>query len=307
MKHDELLAAIAAIDPLDTGNPPAKGSARYDSILERAMQPTFEQTRHRSNDVDDTDRPATPARPPSRGQRPSSRARAAVLAVAAAVVTILTASVALLLPGDGVSPAAALTRAAATTREVTSLRAELTREDPYGSHRSHIEVAGDDLRIETRGTYADGHVEGSTTTYSGNQAWEQILGGDVQTYVIDDDERPAPFAASSAAVVTAALRAGDVADLGQEQVGDVEATHYRIDADDAARRALGELSPGQLGWFELEHPAGVRTIDIWVADDLIRRIRVVQQTDGGTDTPDVVTTTTDFYDFNADIRIEPPA
>lgn len=305
MKHDELLAAIAAIDPLDTGNPPAKGSARYDSILERAMQPTLDQARHRPDQADDAERPAPPARPPARGWRPSPRTRAAVLTLAAAVVAILAASVTL-LPGEEVSPAAALTSAAATTREVTSLRADLTWEDPYGSHSSHIEVAGDDLRIETRGTYADGHVEGSTTTYSGNQAWEQILGGDVQTYVIDDDERPAPFAASSAAVVTAALRSGDVADLGQEQVGDVEATHYRVEADDAARRALGELSPGQLGWFELEYPAGVRTIDIWVADDLIRRIRVVQQTDSSADAPDVVTTT-DFYDFNADIRIEPPA
>lgn len=306
MKHDELLAAIAAIDPLDTGNPPAKGSARYDSILERAMHPTVEQTRSQPNDGDDTDRPAAPARPPAGGRRPSPRSRAAILALAAAVVAILAASVALLVPGDEVSPAAALTSAAATTREVTSLRADLTSEDPYGSHSSHIEVAGDDLRIETRGTYADGHVEGSTTTYSGNQAWKQILGGEVETYTIDEDERPAPFAGSSAAVVTAALRAGDVADLGQEQVGDVEATHYRIQADVAARRALGELSPGQLGWFELEHPAAVRTIDIWVADDLIRRIRVVQQTDGGADAPDAVTTT-DFYDFNADIRIEPPA
>lgn len=305
MKHDELLAAIAAIDPLDTGNLPAKGSARYDSILERAMQPDLEQTRS-PNDVDDTDRPATPALPPARGRRPSPRARVAVLALAAAIMAILVASVGLMLPGDELSPAAALTRAAATTREVTSLRADLTSEAPYGSHSSHIEVAGDDLRIETRGTDPDGHVEGSTTTYSGNRAWKQVLGGDVETYILDEDERPAPFAASSAAVVTAALRAGEVVDLGQEQVGDVEATHYRIEADDAARRALGELSPGQLGWFELEYAPGVRTIDIWVADDLIRRIGVVQQLDSSTDAPEVVTTT-NFYDFNADIRIEPPA
>lgn len=57
-----------------------------------------------------------------------------------------------------------------------------------------------------------------------------------------------------------------------------------------------------LAWFELEYPESVTQIDVWVTENLIRRIRVAAREAGS-----VTSSTTDFFDFGADIHIEPPA
>jgi hypothetical protein len=106
-----------------------------------------------------------------------------------------------------------------------------------------------------------------------------------------------PFGSSSQAVVAAALSAEDVAVVGRETVRGVPTTHYRITLDDAARAALAGLEPGARGWFDLSDPEEVRTVDVWVGGDLIRRMQA--QSDDST-------STTDYYDFGADIAIEPP-
>lgn len=106
-------------------------------------------------------------------------------------------------------------------------------------------------------------------------------------------------------MVTAALSGGHVADLGPAEVDGIEADQYRIEADDATREALAELAPTELAWFELEHPQQVTSIEIWVADDLIRRIEVtVDHSDSPTERQ-VATTTVDYFDFHADIEITP--
>lgn len=313
MTDDEMLTALAGLDPVRlhdavADGPPAPGSTRYDSILERAMEAT---------DVDDTPAATTGPTIPLAGRRRGRRAprrpqrrpsRTVTRALATGAAAVLTAGVVLLRPdGGGTSPAAALTRAAATTAEVTSLRGTLTRVDAYSDTTSTIEVDGDDMRIEVRGTYRDGHVEGSTTVVVGDQITQVALDGSVERSAIgDEDERPHPFGASSAAVVTAALSGGDVRDLGAETVRGVEATHYRIVPDAETREALAALSPGELAWFELEYPDRVTGIDVWVADDLIRRIEVTADLSDDPADDEVDTTTVDYYDFDADITITPP-
>jgi hypothetical protein len=312
------LDALGLIDPLagDGEGPPAKGSTRYVSILERAMNPTDTDdatptTGAVPSSPDWTSGPAyRPAdgSPPERPVRHGRRHRLTAVSVAAAALAV-AGIVTGLRPDGGVSPAAALTRAAAATAEVTSLRGTLTEVDPAGERTSVLEVAGDDMRFETRGTYTDGHVEGSTTVVIGDELTQVALDGSVEHSTIDeDDERLEPFHTSSAAVVTAVVEPGEPADLGTEPVDGTEATHYRVEPDDAVRRSLAALDPGVLGWFQIDDVEQLTSIDIWVADGLIRRVELVAFATGeSTNLPGERTATIDFHDFNADIEIEPLA
>ncbi|HEX6166358.1 MAG TPA: hypothetical protein VFZ30_06215 [Acidimicrobiales bacterium] len=113
-----------------------------------------------------------------------TRSRAAVAAVAAAVVAATT-GVAVLSGGSDPDPAAALTRAAETTAEVTSLRGRFTRVDQYGESHGTLAVAGDDMRIDISGTYTDGRVEGSTTVVIDDQITQVALDGSVEVSTIE--------------------------------------------------------------------------------------------------------------------------
>lgn len=100
--------------------------------------------------------------------------------------------------------------------------------------------------------------------------------GSAEYGTVDDPEaRLRPFAASSAAVVTAAVDHGEAIELGAETVRGTEATHHRIEPDDATRRALGRSGLGALAWFRLDDVERVTSIDVWVADELIRRTEAV--------------------------------
>lgn len=103
-------------------------------------------------------------------------------------------------------------------------------------------------------------------TLIGDMRWS-TEGGEVTSEPVSPDERPAPFASSSEAVVLAALSGARVEDLGEAQVRDEATTHYRISLDDTAKNALAALDAGQLAWFELEYPKQASTVDVWVADD----------------------------------------
>lgn len=166
-------------------------------------------------------------------------------------------------------------------------------------------VAGDDMRIESYGTYADGHVEGSTTVVIDDQITQVALDGSVETSTIDDDsERLRPFAASSAAVVETVLAGGDVTDLGAASVDGVDARHYRIDLDGATRQELAKLDPTALARFQLDHPDEVTSLDVWVAEDLIRRIDITSETSAN-GRLETVTTRVDYFDFNSHVTTSP--
>jgi outer membrane lipoprotein-sorting protein len=303
VNDDELLGALRGLDPVSAGAaragaPPGPGSDRYHQILERAMHPT-DLTLTNDNAVGPAD--SAPAPPPVRRRY----RRVAALAAAAVTVGAVATGVGLLGPDGAPSPAAALSRAADATAEVASLRATLTQTGDGNEHRSEIAVSGADMRIESYGTYADGHVEGSTTVVIDDQITQVALDGSVETSTIgDDSERLRPFAASSAAVVDTVLAGGDVTDLGAESVDGVDARHYRIDLDSATRQALAELDPIELAWFELEYPDEVTNLDVWVAEDLIRRIDITSEISAN-GPPETVTTRVDYFDLNSDVTISP--
>jgi hypothetical protein len=99
---------------------------------------------------------------------------------------------------------------------------------------------------------------------------------DFRTGPLEAEGSLAPFAESAGAVVRAALRGGEIEDLGTEKGRDTGMTHYRLATAGAARDALAALPAEQTAWFELERASEVSSIDVWVAGDLIHRITVDQ-------------------------------
>jgi hypothetical protein len=278
-------ARLAPLDPSRTEAPPAPGSARYASILERAMSGTYTDT--------DT---ATLAPITDRPRRPHRRRPYFGAAVAATLVAVVALAALLGRGAEDPDPVRVVSSAADSTAEVTSLRASLEKETEHSVTTGTIEVSGDRARIDVSGTSKeDGHVEGSTTIIIGREAWEERLDGGTETYTLDLPIEP--FGSSSQTVVAAALSAEDVTVVGHDTVRGEPTTHYRIRLDDSARSALAGLEPGTLGWFDLDYPEEVRTVDVWVGGDLIRRMQV-QTAD--------TSSTTDYYDFGADIVIERP-
>lgn len=279
--RNQLLERLAAADPAATEAAPRPGSPRYHAIQETAMSSTI---------------PAQPTRP-----RPRRR-RTLRLIPTVAVAGVAAVAVAVGMDGldreslDGTPPTASaaerIRAAAQQTGAATTLRGRLVIETHGRREVSTVAVAGRDVRIDDAALGEFAYVDG--------RAYERGPDGQVTSSRPGPDDRLAPFAASSEAVVAASLTGG-AEEVGREAVRGQDAVHYRIDLDAGARKRLKALSPTQLAWFELEYPEQVRTLDVWVGDGVIRRIRL-ESVEGKTP----VSTTTEFYDFGADIRIKAP-
>lgn len=282
---DPLLAALARLDPTAADPPPTPGSPRDHQILERAMTDTT------------TD---APTGSPSTSSRRARRLLALTgTGIAAAVLAVVAVTV-VGTPGDRPDPVAALTEAATTTGAVDRLRVHATYVDEGGTRTLDADVDGRSYHIRSRGEprHEDGSDEEWTITI-GDQQWSDE---DPEPITVADDERNAPFPEASEAVIEAALRGAEVTDEGTEEVRGVEATHYRIDLGPSGTAALAALAPNLVAMFELEHPERVTSLDVWVADDLIRRISHTFAEDGATGSA-----TLDYYDIGADITVEPPS
>ena len=95
----------------------------------------------------------------------------------------------------------------------------------------------------------------------------------------------------------------EVTEVGQEEAAGVDATHYRIDLGPEGVAALGALDPNQVAMFELEYPEAVRSLDVWVANDLIRRVEVRFDPEmNSTESVDL-----EYRDLGADLSIHPPS
>ncbi len=277
--RDPLLDELAALDPAATDPPPAPGSPRDRQILERAMSST-------------TTIPVVPRR------RPRRLLVLAGTGLAAAVLAVVAVTVAG-TPGDRPDPVAALTAAADTTGRVDTLRVHATYVDEGGTRTLDADVDGRDVSLRSQN--GPGHVDGSGEEWSiivGDQQWSDE---DPEPITLTDDLRNVPFPEASEAVLEAALEGASVTDEGDEDVRGVEATHYRIELGEPGVAALSALAPNQVAMFELEYPQGVTSLDVWVADDLIRKIRHTFEEDGATGSA-----TIEFYDLGADITVEPP-
>lgn len=283
--QDLLLKRLAAADPAVTEAAPRPGSPRYHAIQETAMSSTIPQQ---------PTQPAQSSRP-----RPKRRWTMRLVPVAA-VTTVAAVAVAVGIDGvdresfDGAPTAASAAErvrsAAQQTGAATTLRGRMVIETGGRREVSNIAVAQRDVRIDDSAAGAFVYVDGL--------AYERNPDGQVTSTRLAPKDRLAPFAASSEAVVAAALT-GKAVEVGKETVRGQDAVHYRIDLDAGARKRLEALSPTQLAWFELEYPEQLRAMDVWVGEGVIRRIRL-DSTEGKTP----VRSTTEFYDFGADIKIQ---
>lgn len=291
MDDDELLAQLERLDPTRSDAPPAAGSDRHTSIQGHAMNFTLEAG-------PGPGATGSPARWPGR--------RWKLIGVAAAGVVAISAAAILVQRGDEPSAEAAIAEAADGMAAVTSLRAKMRFEDE--SETSDVTVAASDDKWQIVQEMRD-RSAAATDTFR----WIVVDGTEYYTTFYNDREETtaeplnpnyelAPFGESSAAVIDAALRGSNIVDLGDEEVRGVQTTHYRLHLADPAQSALADLPRAQLGWFDLffgeEYHHSDVTIDVWVANDLIRRMGVASP-DG--------TFTADYFDFDTDITITPPA
>lgn len=321
---DPRFEQLAALDPARLDRAPAPGSSRHAEILERAMQQhdlTTDPASDPPADADPTPARSGPAEPRGRTRRPAVR-RAAVLLAAAAVVLAAAAAFTVLGPEDELTPVAALTEAAEKTGDELTLRSEYRRETGEGGGVQVIrsEHHGGDVRrtfsiLAPDGTERPAAPDEETfIVFIGDQGWTSADPDTPQP--VEPEERNAPYAEASAAIVEAAIgpipEKGDgpeepvtnstVAEIGNDDVRGDETTHYRIDLDDDAIRRLGSLPANVLSGFELEAPGQIRSLDVWVGDGYIRRVQVTHHFEPA----DSAGTTVEFYDFGADITITPP-
>lgn len=290
---DALLDELSQLDPTVADAPPVLGSSRYISILEHAMTPSEPMQTIDSTHLDPVPDHTRPRR---------RRIVGAVAAVAAAVIAIM--AVVVFEPGRGPAPVSAreaLTTAATATGEVRSLRNVATY-DSGSEPPTHLagEIDGADYVSTFRRLGPDGKESVSSRTVIGTTRWDEV-DGKITKSESPSKENNAPFPEASEAVVKAALSGSKVTDLGTEEVRGQDATHYRIELTEKSKAALSALAPSELARFELEYPGQVVSLDVWVADDLIRRITVRSAWETG------ASSTIEFYDFGADITIRPPA
>lgn len=274
MSDDEIGAAsmeqLAMCDPVASDPPPARESVRYTTILEKAMTTTT------------VDVPVA---------RPQKLHHHRTLLAGAAAILLVAGGFIVLRP-VGAPPARAEVQAAAgRLGGADSFRGEVIRYAEDGRVEDRVPAVIDGDRMVIDGGEADYTIVGDTVYIERD--------GVVTTEVLPPAERNAPYAESSAAVVSAALDGGTVEALGAGVVRGRSTNRYRIVLDDTSRAALSSLPASQLAWFDLEYPGDVTVIEVDVSSDLIVRIDV-QSGDGSR-------VATEFYDFDApDISIEIP-
>ena len=298
---DELGGLIGSSDPTRTDEPPARGSARYRSILETAMTTQTPDTPAPDpNATTPTTSPdqAVPMDQPPRSGRPAP-GRWLLGAAAAAIVLALIGGAVVLQSNSTSEPAGSTTSVPPTPAadEIMSLQAEVTiiPTDGAGSTRSTHRVNGDSRESTSASTYPDGHTESSTLIRIGGEEYETIEG--VTTRRSLPVEEPTPFAMSSAKVIKT-LRGNSVTlDEREVELDDGPATRLELEPTPQLSAALSALSAGELAWFELEYPAEVESVTLWVTDQVVRQIEV---TSAGQ------VSRTRFFDFNGDITITVP-
>ena len=280
--EDGELTELRRLDPALRDAPPAPGSVRYDAILERAMS-------LQTADTHTTD----PARTQPGRRRPRRVIGwSAVTGLAAAAVAVAVVVVGSPAP----SASAAVLGAADKTAAATSLRYE----SKAGVFTTKGESTGDRIREVHSGEGA-----GFTVVVVGDQVYSTTKGRTTRE-TLPAEERRAPFSQAAGKFVRAVAGDGTVRKVGDDRVRGADAVHYRLtlpERTDASQPGpeLAKLGPEVLGWFDLSdvESYGELTLDVWVSDDLVRRLAV--QVTGQT------ASTFEFFDFGAPITIEPPA
>jgi hypothetical protein len=297
MRDDELLELLGQLDPARSEEPPAPGSSRYTAIKEQAMSTDISMGTTPIEESAPGADPTTPAPPSRRAHR-----RWRYVAAAAAAVVVAAGTV-VLRPGNERSASATIAAAADELAEVTSLRSDMRFDNiAFEEGEVSIAVSGPDHMSVWRMS-EDGGAESGRFVVVDNIEYRIEPSGLITAEPFNGyDDEDGSFGESSAAVVNAVLEDADVDEVGSEEVRGVEATHYRLQLADAGESALAGLSDKQQDWFGLiigdGGLNGDATVDIWVADGLVRRFEI--------SSPDYGSQSVEFYDFNADITITPP-
>jgi hypothetical protein len=292
---DDLIVELARLDPVLDDPAPEPSSLRFENLKEQIMSSTVAPP---SREIDQQAVRPTPRRAPR---------RPAVLTAAAVLVAMVGLGLAAVLPGGSSEAAAQLLAAAENTAEITDLRVEVVSDHgdfPAGGMKGEID--GDNIHL----------YGGDLDVYQiGDKAWGSTEGGPFEP-IATHGPGLAPFAQSSANLITTALRSGSVTEEAPDEVRGVPTTRYVLELDDEARADIGNLPDDVLAWFAIfvssttEDATGEVTdqvsyseieradeLVVWTADDLVHQITV---------TSDSGVSTMTFSDLGDDITVDPP-
>jgi hypothetical protein len=297
MRDDELLELVDQLDPARSMEPPAPGSSRYTAITEKAMSSNTTLIQQPAPETDTT----TPA---PRSRRPLRRWR---YVAAAAAVVVVAVGTGVLRPDNERSAEATLLAAADELAEVASLRADMHFDNvTFGVGDVTIAVSGHDYDSAWEASTDGGAAESQRFVVVDGVEYHTDSTGQTTVQPVDSymDDEGGSFAESSAAILAAVLEDADadVDEIGNQERQGVETTHYRVELADVGGSALAALPDQQLDWFGLIIGDGGLdrdvTVDIWVADGLVRRFDI--------SSPDYGSQSVEFDDFNSDITVIPP-
>ncbi len=241
---------------------------------------------------------------PAKGALRIARPRLQVGFAAAAALVLAAVGTVIFVPGGAATAEAKVRAAAAALGETESLRATIEQVYPNGEVVTFTgEFQGADGKQTATQVSSDGTPLSEWQIINiGDTEW-MVTGEHVSSEHRSPQQRLSSFAEASSAVVEAALEGGDVEEVGTETVDGAESTHYRITPDARGRAALAQLKPGELAWFslDLEAPAALDVMDVWVVDEIIHRIDIRFA-------PDFFLTSTSnrYFDFGANVVISPP-
>jgi len=296
--QDHELTRLRRLDPVRHDAPPEPGSARYNAILEESMSGNDTITPPAARDGRATTSGIPQPRRWSRRAITWAGAAATTALVAAAAGVVALSPAGHDVPGSGGGEPQALSivlAAAENTGRIDSLRISMRRVLAIGERKSVVAAINGK---NAEGTITEDGITRKVVRVGGYEYSVDHTGKVTKRRLTAAENEDLPsFGRASEAVLRAALTGTAVTAVGTEQVRGVQATHYRVPLTAAPRAALRRLGTKTLGWFMLEFPDSVQSVDIWVADNLVRR--VVVTTSAGT-------STLEYYDFDTPITIKPP-
>ncbi len=240
------------------------------------------------------DRTVAPA--PTARRRPARWAMAAVVAAA-------TAGIATAVVTTSPEPASAAVLAAVDqTSAVNSLRIAMSVGTFDGTSKVSInaDVNGTDYRAVTRDELTG---DSESITVVGNTSY-LTAGGKTEREEVPAGEQLPSFAKAASSIIRAATGAANTERVGTATVRGIETEHYRltVNLSGSGKNPLAAIPAEQLELFGADfiqpsqYPA---VIDVWVADNLVRRFDMTAaKANGGS--------STEFYDFGAPITITAP-
>lgn len=311
---DDLLARLAAADPVDPATLPSPSDPPARQLLENVMYQQPNQPAEAG---------ATTIDPGSARPTGFHRSRGLLVAAAAAVL-LLVAGALVFAPDNTPSAVAAVHSAAQTTADADSGRITTTFEltqtgggDERVAGSFEAEYAGSDIAISLQlDSVPDGMVPGSPELGDARLVDDVLyLNEGGRWLAVDTDglfgQLIADFVDPRVLFETV-QQLTDASEIGTAVIDGVETTHYRSIVD------LGDETLTQSGWLAFQglqiDAEGEVTVDMYVDGDQLRQLDISgdvreaagDATDGevGSGTFDI---STSFTDIGGDIVIEAPA